>query len=376
MSSSISFADGAGALAGYSTPDASDQWLGSGLGGNGGGLRLGRFGGARLGLAVLLVVAFAVVPFIGNDYWFSAILVPLLVFSLASLGLNLLTGYTGQLSVGSAAFMAIGAFATYNFALRLPQLPLLVSIALGGLVSAGAGVLFGLPSLRIKGFYLIVSTLAAQFFVQWLFVKVSWFSNDSASGVITAPKLNVAGFNFDSPAGRYVFCLVIVVALTAFAHNLVRSETGRQWMAVRDMDTAAEAMGIPILRAKLLAFGVSSFYLGVAGALWAFAYLGTVEPHGFDLGRSFQILFIAIIGGLGSIVGNFYGAAFIVLFPVLLSQVASRLLSGVIDEGNVENLQKIIFGGLIIVFLIKEPDGLARLLHRWRERCRAWPLRA
>jgi len=364
MSRTLSFASSAGALARYSTPEIGRQG------------RAGTGGSSRLALAALLAAAFGVVPFIGNDYWFSAILVPLLVFSLAALGLNILTGYTGQLSVGSAAFMAIGAFATYNVALRLPQLPLLLSIALGGLVSAGAGVLFGLPSLRIKGFYLIVSTLAAQFFVQWLFVKVSWFSDDSASGVISAPKLNVAGISFDSPAGRYLFCLAIVVALTLFAHNLIRSETGRQWMAVRDMDAAAEAMGIAVLRAKLLAFGVSSFYLGVAGALWAFAYLGTVEPHGFDLGRSFQILFIAIIGGLGSIAGNFYGAAFIVLFPVLLSQTASRLLGGLIDEGNIENLQKIIFGSLIIVFLIKEPDGLARLLQSLRERCRAWPLRA
>jgi branched-chain amino acid transport system permease protein len=330
---------------------------------------------ARWSLVALLLVAFGVVPWVGNDYWFSAILVPLLVFSLAALGLNILTGYTGQLSVGSAAFMAIGAFASYNFALRVPELPLLASIALGGLISAGAGVVFGLPSLRIKGFYLIASTLTAQFFVQWIFVKVSWFSNDSASGVISAPKLQIAGVSFDSPAGRYVLTLSIVLVLTWLAHNLVKSQTGRQWVAVRDMDTAAEAMGISILHTKLQAFAISSFYLGVAGTLWAFAYLGTVEPHGFDLNRSFQILFIAIIGGLGSIAGNFLGAAFIVLFPVLLSQVAGGALAGIVDEGNLENLQKIIFGALIIFFLIKEPEGLARLLRSLHERCRSWPLR-
>jgi len=327
-----------------------------------------------LWLLVGLAVAFGVVPFVGNDYLFSAVLVPLLVFSLAGLGLNILTGSTGQLSVGSAAFMAIGAFAAYNFALRLPGLPLLASFALGGLVAGLFGVLVGLPSLRIKGFYLIVSTLAAQFFVQWVFVKFGWFSDYNPSGVISAPKLLVAGHDFSSPAGRYVFTLAIVGVLTWLARNLLRSETGRNWMAVRDMDTAAAVIGIPIARVKLLAFAVSSFYLGVAGALWAFAYVGTVEPHGFDLARSFQILFIIIIGGLGSLWGSFIGAAFIVLFPVLLSVVASNWLGGWIDPGNVENAQKIVFGALIILFLVKEPEGLVRLLRGAGQRIRAWPL--
>jgi branched-chain amino acid transport system permease protein len=322
----------------------------------------------------LLLVAFGVVPALASDYWFSAVLVPLLVFSLAALGQNILTGYAGQLSVGSAAFMSIGAFATYNFALRVPVLPLPVSIALGALVAALFGVLVGLPSLRIKGFYLIVSTLAAQFFVEWVFVKFGWFSNDNASGVITAPRLVVAGHDFGSPAGRYLFTLAIVALLTVLALHMVRSHTGRSWMAVRDMDTAAAVIGIPIARVKLLAFAISSFYLGVAGALWAFAYVGTVEPHGFDLPRSFQILFIVIIGGLGSVVGCFLGAAFIVLFPILLSTVASRHLAGFIDPGNLENAEKIVFGTLIIWFLIKEPEGLARLSRDALRRLKAWPL--
>jgi branched-chain amino acid transport system permease protein len=324
---------------------------------------------------VLLLVAFAVVPFIASDYWFSAVLVPLLVFSLAGLGLNILTGYTGQLSVGSAAFMCVGAYAAYNFALRLPDLPLLVSIAAGALITAVFGALVGLPSLRIKGFYLIVSTLAAQFFVVWVFVKFGWFSNFSASGVITAPPLVVGGHDFSSPAGRYVFTLTIVTVLTVLALNMVRSHTGRKWMAVRDMDTAADVMGIRIAGVKLLAFAISSFYLGVAGALWAFAYTGTVEPHGFDLARSFQILFIVIIGGLGSISGSFLGAAFIVLFPVLLSTLSGTYLVGIIDAGNVPNAEKIVFGSLIIWFLIKEPEGLARLARNGFRRAFAWPLR-
>jgi len=329
----------------------------------------------RYGLAALLVFAFVAVPWLGNDYWFSAILIPFLVLSLAGLGLNLLTGYAGQLSLGSAAFMAVGAFATYNLEVRVAGLPLLLSIALGGLAAALVALLFGLPSLRIKGFYLLVSTLAAQFFVTWALTRFSWFSNNSASGVISAPRLEVFGVNLDAPAGRYLLTFTVVVALFWLGNNLVRSELGRNWMAVRDMDTAAAVIGIPLMKTKLLAFAISGFFLGVAGALWAFTYLGTVEPHGFDLNRSFQILFIIIIGGLGSLLGNFLGAAFIVLFPVLLSNLVSLMPGGLVDAGQVENLQKMIFGALIILFLIKEPEGLARLWQRFRERARLWPLR-
>jgi branched-chain amino acid transport system permease protein len=333
------------------------------------GLRLSQSQVALLGLTLF---SFLVVPLIGDDYWFNAILIPFLALSLAGLGLNLLTGYAGQLSLGSAAFMAVGAFATYNFHLRLPGSPLLVSIAFGGVTAALVGVVFGLPSLRIKGFYLIVSTLAAQFFVQWALTKFSWFSNDNPSGVISAPPLLIAGRDFGSPVGRYLLSLGIVSVLTWIAHNLVTSPIGRNWMAIRDMDTAAAVMGIPTLKSKLLAFAISSAYCGVAGALWAFAYLGTVEPHGLDLHRSFQILFIVIIGGLGSISGAFLGAAFIVLLPILLDQVASSVLVSVLDASNTENLQKVLFGSLILFFLIKEPEGLARLVTVLRER---WTLR-
>ncbi|WP_122422142.1 branched-chain amino acid ABC transporter permease [Pseudomonas viridiflava] len=337
--------------------------------------RLFRLRQDRVGLLALLGFAFVVVPLTGNDYWFSAILVPFLVLSLAGLGLNLLTGYAGQLSLGSAAFMAVGAFATYNLQLRVPGTPLLLGFAFGGLVAAAVALLFGLPSLRIKGFYLLVSTLAAQFVVEWGLTRFSWFTNDNASGVITSPPLSVAGLNFSSPQGRYLLTLTLVTALFWLANNLIRSELGRTWMAVRDMDTAAAVIGIRLFKAKLLAFAISGFYLGVAGSLWAFAYLGTVEPHGFDLNRSFQVLFIIIIGGLGSVSGNFLGAAFIVLLPILLGHVSAFLPVGLIDSGQLENIQKILFGALIIIFLIKEPEGLARLWQRFRQRARIWPLR-
>lgn len=320
-------------------------------------------GSSRLLVPALLgVVLFGVVPFVGSDYLYSAILVPVLVLGLAGLGQNLLTGYAGQLSVGSAAFMSIGAFAAYNVSLRVPGIPLALSLLAAGVIAGVVGVLFGLPSLRIKGFYLIVSTLAAQFFVQWIFTKVSWFSNGSSSGVISAPPLVVLGYDLSSPSGRYVLTLAVAGLSTLIARNLIASHTGRSFMAVRDMDTAAAVIGIPILRTKLLAFAISSSYLGVAGALWAFAYLGTVEPHGFDLNRSFQILFVAIIGGLGSLLGSFLGAAFVVLLPVALDAIAKLVFEDGLGSGVLENAQKILFGALIILILIKEPEGLARLL--------------
>lgn len=337
--------------------------------------RIFRLKQERWAFTLLLAAAFIVVPFIGNDYWFSAILIPFLVLSLAGLGLNLLTGYAGQLSLGSAAFMAVGAFAAYNFHLRLEELPFLVSFILGGFTAGIVGLFFGLPSLRIKGFYLIVSTLAAQFFVLWVLTNFPWFSNNSSSGVITAPPLTIVGYDFSTPVGRYLLTLSIVVVLGFLAKTIVSGELGRKWMAVRDMDTAAAVIGISIPKTKLLAFAISSFYLGIAGSLWAFTYLGTVEPHGFDLTRSFQILFIIIIGGMGSILGNFLGAAFIVFLPILLSNLSSGLLAGAIDPGQLENFQKIIFGALIILFLIKEPNGLAKIWQTFKQRISVWPLR-
>ncbi|WP_213939464.1 branched-chain amino acid ABC transporter permease [Pseudomonas sp. dw_612] len=327
------------------------------------------------GLLGLLLIAFVIVPLTGNDYWLNAILIPFLVLSLAGLGLNLLTGYTGQTSVGAAGFMAVGAFATYGFLLRLPELGLPVALLGGGLISAVVGFVFGLPSSRIKGFYLMVTTLAAQFFLEWLFVKFPWFYNYGSSGTISAPKLALFGHDLNTPVGRYLLTLTTVLLLTWVAVNLVKSQIGRNWMAIRDMDTAAAVIGIPVVRYKHLAFAVSSFYLGIAGALWAFAYLGTASASSFDINRSFQILFIIIIGGMGSIAGNFVGAAFISLLPILLSHAGQALFGGAVDAGQLQNLQKIIFGVLIILFLIKEPEGLIRLLGNLRERLSHWPLR-
>lgn len=316
----------------------------------------------------LLAFAYGVVPLIGSSYLFEAILLPFLALSLAGVGLNILTGYAGQVSLGSAAFMAAGAFAAYNFNLRVEGLPLIGSIVLAGLVAAAIGIVFGLPSLRLKGFYLAVSTLAAQFFVQWALTKFSWFSNDSASGVIDAPRLSIAGFALDGAVGRYLFALTIVAIVTFLAYRLVSSQTGRNFIAIRDNETAARIIGIPVLKTKLLAFAISSFIIGIAGVIWAFAYLRTVEPDGFDLDRSFQILFIIIIGGLASIRGAFFGAALIVVFPLALSRLGGFLLGDHFDSGVLDMSQRIVLGALIILFLILEPDGLVALWDRIRRR--------
>ncbi len=324
----------------------------------------------RIAMALLLVIAFVVVPQVATPYFFSAILIPFLVLSLAALGLNILTGYAGQLSLGSAAFMAVGAFASYNFMLRVPGIPLLAAFVLGGVCAAMVGIVFGLPSLRVRGFYLAASTLATQFFVLWALTKVRWFTNFSSSGVITAQKMSIFGVDFETPDMKYLLVLAVVTVLALAAKNMVRSNIGRCWMAVRDMDVAAEVIGIRLMRTKLLAFAVSSFYCGVAGALYAYAYLGTVEPEAYGLDLSFRVLFMVIIGGLGSILGSFLGAAFIVLLPIVLSTVVH---AAGISTAVASNLELMVFGALIIFFLIVEPHGLARLWQIAKEKLRLWP---
>jgi branched-chain amino acid transport system permease protein len=324
----------------------------------------------RIALIITLCAAALLLPLMASPYLLSAIMIPFLIFSLAALGLNILTGYAGQLSLGTAAFMAVGAFASYNFMLRVPGMPILLAFGLGGLCSAMVGIAFGLPSLRIRGFYLAASTLATQFFVIWCLTKIGWLTNYSSSGVITAQKIAILGFKFDTPIRKYLLVLAIVAVLALLAKNMIRSNIGRSWMAVRDMDMAAEVIGFRLMRTKLLAFAVSSFYCGVAGALYAFAYLGTVEPEAYNLDLSFRILFMIIIGGVGSVLGSFLGAAFIVLLPIVLNIMAHALS---LPTNIASNLELMVFGALIIFFLIVEPHGLARLWQIGKEKLRLWP---
>lgn len=330
----------------------------------------------RIAIALVALVAFVLVPVTATPYVITGILIPFLILSLASIGLNILTGYAGQLSLGTAAFMAVGAFATYNFVLRVPGIPILAAFALSGIIAALVGIVFGLPSLRIRGFYLAVATLAAQFFIVWFLTKVGWITNYSSSGVITAQPIVILGYTFSTPPAKYLLVLSIVAVMALAAKNMARGNAGRQWMAVRDMDVAAEVIGIRLMRAKLLAFAVSSFYCGVAGALFAYAYLGTVEPEAFNLDLSFRVLFMVIIGGVGTILGSFLGSAFVTLVPVLLSmsvRFLDQTLGLRIAESTISNLEVMVFGALIIFFLIVEPHGLARLWQIGKEKLRLWP---
>ena len=347
----------------------------------------------RIALALLLAFAFVGVPLLaayhvwplGSDYLLRAILIPFLILALAAIGVNILIGYCGQISLGSGAFMAIGAYSAYKFGtgihlslawlgteIAIPPLPVLPSILLGGLMSAIVGILFGVPSLRIKGLYLAVATLAAQFFFDWVFLRVKWFTNYAPSGSVNAPHLEFFGLTVDKPIERYLLCLAFVTVFAVIAKNLVRGNLGRQWMAIRDMDIAAELMGIRPLYAKLTAFAVSSYIVGVAGALWAFVYLGSWEPLAFDINRSLQLLFMVIIGGLGSILGSFLGAGFILMLPIFLNQVPATV--GLpLHTDTVTHLEFIIFGALICYLLIAEPRGFARLWSIGKEKLRLWP---
>jgi branched-chain amino acid transport system permease protein len=268
--------------------------------------------------------------------------------------------------------MAVGAYAAYNLQVRVEGMPLLLAILGGGLAATVLGVLFGLPSLRIRGLYLAVATLAAQFFMDWFTNRVKWVTNDSSSGSVSVNSLNILGYQFASPAERYLLCLTLVVVFGLLAKNLVRGAIGREWMAMRDMDVAASVIGIRPVYAKLTAFAVSSFIVGVAGALWGFVHLGAWEPAAFGIDKSFQLLFMIIIGGLGSIAGAFFGAAFIVLLPLLLNYVPHWLgLS--MSTSTASHLEHMIFGALIVFFLIVEPHGLAKLWSTARQKLRLWP---
>ena len=272
--------------------------------------------------------------------------------------------------------MAIGAYAAYNFLIRVPHMPLLGALILGGLSAAGMGILFGIPSLRVRGLYLAVATLAAQFFADWAFLRIKWFTNDSSSGSVSVSNLQVFGFPVESPVEKYLFCLALLVVFGLLAKNMTRASIGRQWMAIRDMDVAAEVIGIRPMWAKLSAFAVSSFFVGVAGALWGFVHLGSWEPAAFSVDRSFQLLFMVIIGGMGSIVGSFFGAAFIVILPIFLNQMlplVGSLLGMDVSIALVSHVEFIIFGSLIVFFLIVEPHGIARLWATGREKLRLWP---
>lgn len=346
--------------------------------------------------------AFIVIPLIANEYILN-VLLQFLVGCMAALALNILTGYCGQISLGTAGFMGVGAFAGYKFATGMrvrddaggvvtaatelvqtlpPVENVILAVLLAGLVTAVVGIFFGLPSLRIKGFYLAVATLAAQFFLQWAFIRIQFLYDYASSSTIQAPRLTLFGMKVSGPGfadklDQYFVALGLVVFFGFVAKNIVRGRIGRSFMAIRDMDIAAELIGIRPLRTKLLAFAISSFLAGVAGAMTIFFYLEALEgAEAFFVLDSFLYLFMIIIGGLGSIMGTYLGAAFITLLPIFLINTIPELgeLVGVeIGSATVEHIQFMVFGALIIFFLIVEPLGLARLWQILKEKLRQWP---
>jgi branched-chain amino acid transport system permease protein len=324
----------------------------------------------RWGFIFMLFMAFVIIPMFASEYLIANIIIPFYCFALAAFGLNLLAGYAGQISIGHAAFMAVGAYATFNLYGRL-GVPLIPSILGGGLISAAVGALFGLPSLRIKGFYLAIATLASQFLIEWVIVHVKWISG-GVFGTIEAPKMFIFGFAIDTAVRKYYLALCIMAVLMTLGKNLVRGQLGRNWMAIRDVDYAAEIIGVNLYRDKLTAFAVSTFYAGVAGALLCFCYLGAANIEGFSVLVSFALMGMIIIGGLGTVLGSFLGAGFFVMLPIAINQSLGSFME-VVPADILSNIESIIFGGLIVFFLIVEPYGMARLWHTIKDKMRLWP---
>jgi branched-chain amino acid transport system permease protein len=329
----------------------------------------------RVGLAIIIAVALAI-PLANNDFLTNAVMIPFLIFSLAAIGLNLLTGYTGLLSLGTGAFMGVGAYSCYKLTTIFPDVNILIWIVVSGFFAAAVGTIFGLPSLRIKGFYLAIATLAAQFFLEWCFVRIPWLYNYNNSVAIEVPQRELFGVIVTGPRAtaetRYYIVLALVVVMTWLASNLVHGRIGRMWMAVRDMDIAAELMGIRLLPTKLLAFAVSSFYCGVAGAMLVFLWYGGAEVTVFNINQSFATLFMIIIGGLGSLLGAYLGAAMIFILPIVLRWVPEAIGLPLAADA-VEHITFMLTGVLIIFFLIAEPAGLARLWQVGKQKLRVWP---
>lgn len=329
----------------------------------------------RVGIVVIIIAAYAL-AWTANDFVLNAMMIPFLIFTLAAIGLNILTGYTGLLSLGTGAFMGVGAYACYKLTTYFPGVNIIVWIIASGFVSALVGIIFGLPSLRIKGFYLAVATLAAQFFLEWCFIRIPWLYNYNTSAAIEVPTRTLFGIPVTGATAtaetRYLIVLTILIVMTWIASNIVHGRIGRMWMAVRDMDIAAELIGIRLLPTKLLAFAVSSFYCGVSGAMLVFLWYGGAESTVFSINQSFTILFMVIIGGLGSLLGSYLGAALIFMLPIVLRFVPPTF--GIpVHAATVEHITFMIVGALIIFFLIVEPHGLARLWQIAKQKLRVWP---
>jgi branched-chain amino acid transport system permease protein len=328
---------------------------------------------ARWTVAALAVVFFAVIPLALHQYYLSiANLVWISV--IGALGLNILVGYTGQVSIGHGAFMSVGAYTAANLAIRLGS-PWPINLLAGGLMAAAVGAVVGIPSLRIKGLYLAIATLAGQLIIEWTINHVTFISG-GVQASIDVPRPRLGSYVIASQREMYYFLLVFVVLAIVGTLNLVRSRVGRAFIAIRDQDIAAEIIGIDIFRYKLLAFAISSFYAGVTGVLYTY-YLGIANYEQFQIGVSIDYLAMIIIGGLGSVLGSVLGAIFVTLLPIVI-RYAMEAFGGLFFAPQtvlnlIPNLRLMMFGALIILFLIVEPEGLNRLWRNIRNYFRIWP---
>jgi len=334
----------------------------------------------KIGIAIAAIIEFILIPIFGlpglsYEFTLSAVMIPVVIFTITTLGLNILLGFAGQISLGTAAFMGVGAYSCYKIMTIFPDLNALICVVLSGVVTAFVGTIFGLPSLRIKGFYLMVATLAAQFFLEWAFIRIPWLYNYNISGAIEVPYKEMFGIVLtgakSEPLTRYFICLVFLVVLTWLASNVIRGRIGRSWMMIRDMDIAAELIGVRPLTAKLSAFAFSSFYIGISGALMVFFWLGAAEVESFDINHSFTYLFMVIIGGLGSITGSYFGAILVWVIPVILKEYGKSVFG--IDAFIMENFTTILLGVVMLTILIVEPHGLARIWQIAKQKLRLWP---
>jgi branched-chain amino acid transport system permease protein len=328
---------------------------------------------AKWAVAFFAALFIVVVPLTLGEYYIS-ILNLVLIAVVGALGLNILVGYTGQISIGHGAFMSVGAYTAANLITRL-HAPFWLALPAGGLMAALIGAVVGIPSLRIKGLYLAIATLAGQLIIEWTINHVPWISG-GVQASIEVPRPSFLGTQLKSQTQLYLFLMAFVVLAIVGTLNLMRSRIGRAFIAIRDQDIAAEIIGIDIFRYKLWAFAISSFYAGVTGVLYTY-YLGVANYEQFQLNVSIDYLAMIIIGGLGSVLGSILGAIFVTLLPIVTRWVlegAGALVFSQADLANIiPNLRLVMFGGLIIFFLVVEPEGLNRLWRNIRNYFRMWP---
>src|SRR5437588_420400 len=331
-----------------------------------------------LPIAKWAVAAFAglfiiIAPLTLGEYYIS-ILNLVLIAVVGALGLNILVGYTGQISIGHGAFMSVGAYTAANLVVRLDA-PFWVTIPAGGLMAALIGAVVGIPSLRIKGLYLAIATLAAQLIIEWTINHVPWISG-GVQASIEVPRPTFLGTQLKTQVQLYFFLMFFVIVAIVGTMNLARSRIGRAFIAIRDHDTAAEIIGIDIFRYKLLAFAISSFYAGVTGVLYTY-YLGIANYEQFQINVSIDYLAMIIIGGLGSVLGSIFGAIFVTLLPIVTRWVLEGLGGLILSPADlaniIPNLRLVMFGALIVIFLALEPEGLNRLWRNVVAYFRVWP---